>query len=85
MGPAGSLGAIARSLGQLATLLERWDDADRHFQDALDLNEKMGHRPALAQTRMNYGDMLVRRDGLAIARRPFPCCNKRWTRRRRWG
>ncbi len=62
MGPAGSLGAITRSLGQLATLLERWDEAERHFQDGLELNEKMGHRPALAQTRVNYGDMLIRRD-----------------------
>jgi hypothetical protein len=57
-----SMGAMARSLGQLATVLERWGDAERHFQDALDLNGKMGHRPALAQTCVNYGDMLLRRD-----------------------
>lgn len=55
-------GAIARSLGQLATLLERWDDADHHFRAALDMNDKMRHRPALAQTHMNYADMLLRRD-----------------------
>ncbi len=61
IGLAVSLGAIAGYLGQMATLLERWDDAERHFQDALDLNEKMGHRPALAQTRLNCGEMLLRR------------------------
>ncbi|HEY5639576.1 MAG TPA: tetratricopeptide repeat protein, partial [Dehalococcoidia bacterium] len=58
-----SLGAIGRSLGQLATVLGRWDDAERHFDDALDLNRKMDHRPALAQTRLNYGEMLLRRVG----------------------
>ena len=62
VGVGGSFGAIARSLGQLATLVERWEDAERHFRDALDLNEKMGHRPALSQSCMNYGDMLIQRD-----------------------
>ncbi len=62
-GTGASGGAMARSLGQLATTLERWDDAERHFDYALDLNGTMGHRPALAQTRMNHGQMLLRRDG----------------------
>jgi class 3 adenylate cyclase len=62
IGVAGSFGAVARYLGQMATLLERWDAAERQFQDALGLNEKMEHRPALALTRLSYGDMLVRRD-----------------------
>ena len=72
MGPAGSLGAIARSLGQLATQLERWDDAERHFQDGLELNEKMGHRPALVQTRANYGEMLIRRDAPGDREKALP-------------
>jgi class 3 adenylate cyclase/tetratricopeptide (TPR) repeat protein len=57
-----SIGAFARSLGQLATVLERWEEAERHFEDALNLNEKMVHRPALAFTRRDYGDMLLRRN-----------------------
>jgi len=57
-----SAGAIAHSLGQLATLLERWDNAERHFNEALGMNERMGHRPAIAQTRRDYGDMLLRRN-----------------------
>jgi tetratricopeptide (TPR) repeat protein len=56
------LGAITRHLGQLATVLERWEDAQRHFDDALALNERMGHRPALAFTRRDYGNMLLQRD-----------------------
>jgi len=61
VGVALSLGSVARSLGQMAAVLERWDDADGHFIDALALNEGMDHRPALAWTRLSYGDMLLRR------------------------
>ncbi|MGB2694066.1 MAG: AAA family ATPase [Dehalococcoidia bacterium] len=61
-GNSASGGAIARNVGQLATVIGRWDDAERHFEAALDLNEKMGHLPALAFTRRDYGDMLLRRD-----------------------
>jgi class 3 adenylate cyclase/tetratricopeptide (TPR) repeat protein len=62
------VGAMSRSLGQLAAVIERWDDAQGHFQAALDLNEKIGHRPALAFTRLNYGDMLLRRASTSSAR-----------------
>jgi hypothetical protein len=52
---------MSRSLGQLATVMQRWVDAEGHFEAALELNEKIGHRPALAFTHLNYGDMLLRR------------------------
>ncbi len=57
-----SNGAVAGYLGILATLLQRWDDAERHFEYGMALNEKMGHRPALAYNRLHYGDMLLRRN-----------------------
>lgn len=58
---ASSNGAVAWYLGILAALLQRWDDAERHFEYGMTLNEKMGHRPALAYNRLHYGDMLLRR------------------------
>jgi tetratricopeptide (TPR) repeat protein len=58
-----SVGSASRSLGLLATVLERWDDAERHFEDAIEMNERMGFRPWTAMTRLNYATMLLRRNG----------------------
>jgi len=58
-----SAGSVSRSLAQLATVLERWEDAERHFDDAIAMNTRMGFRPWVATTQLNYGDMLLRRDG----------------------
>jgi tetratricopeptide (TPR) repeat protein len=44
-------GAAARNLGVLATILGRWTEAARHFEQALDLNRRMGARPWVARTR----------------------------------
>jgi tetratricopeptide (TPR) repeat protein len=59
------LGSFSRSLGQLAALLERWDDAERHFQDAIEMNTRMGFHPWVALTQLNYAQMLLARDGPA--------------------
>ena len=69
--PYGSLNAVAvpelaldsssRPLGMLATLLGRFDDAARHFEEALRMNERMGARPGLAHTQEDYARMLLRR------------------------
>src|SRR5262249_52306028 len=58
-----SVGPISRSLGILAATTERWDDAERHFKDSLQLNERIGARPWLARTRDDYGRMLLERGG----------------------
>jgi tetratricopeptide (TPR) repeat protein len=52
-------GAFGRYLGALATILERWDDAARHFEDALAMNSRMNARPWLAHTQEQYASMLV--------------------------
>jgi tetratricopeptide (TPR) repeat protein len=39
----------------------RWDDAQRHFEDALRSNEEVRDKPWLAQTRAQYAKMLVQR------------------------
>jgi tetratricopeptide (TPR) repeat protein len=56
-------GALSRYLGALATVLERWDDAERHFEDALAMNARMDARPFLAHTQQQYASMLLTRDG----------------------
>lgn len=60
-GDAESYGPVVGFLGQLATVLGRWSDAEQHFQAAIELDERMGHRPDLARTQLNYADMLLQR------------------------
>ena len=55
------LGAAARLLGMLAATLERWDDAERHFERALAINAASGGRPWLAQSQSEYAAMLLER------------------------
>ncbi len=54
-------GALSRYLGSLATTLKRWDDAARHFEDALAMNARMDARPWLAHTQHQYATMLLAR------------------------
>ncbi|HXN84597.1 MAG TPA: hypothetical protein VN867_00940, partial [Candidatus Binataceae bacterium] len=58
---AACYGALARYLGALATTLERWDDAVRHFEDAMTMNARMEARPWLAHTQEQYAAMLIAR------------------------
>jgi tetratricopeptide (TPR) repeat protein len=55
-------GAVSRHLGALAAILERWEDAERHFNHALSMNAKLGARPFLAHTQHQYAVMLLSRD-----------------------
>jgi DNA-binding CsgD family transcriptional regulator len=62
VGPtAVSYGAAARYLGMLAATMSRWEDAQRHFEDALAMNVRMGARPWLAHTQYQYAIMLLAR------------------------
>ena len=67
--PEISTGSVARYLGLLATTQELWDDAGRHFETALEMNEQICARPWLARTQYDYGAMLLRRDDLADRKR----------------
>jgi tetratricopeptide (TPR) repeat protein len=55
------LGSSSRPLALLASALGRHDDAVRHFETALTMNERMGARPFLARTQVEYGEMLLGR------------------------
>ena len=50
--PELALDSASRPLGILATLLGRFEDAARHFRQALRMNERMGGRPWVAHTRL---------------------------------
>jgi tetratricopeptide (TPR) repeat protein len=56
-----SFGSVDRALGMLATTLGQWDDAEAHFQAALDLNARLGALPWLARTQLGYAAMLLGR------------------------
>jgi tetratricopeptide (TPR) repeat protein len=55
------LGATSRFLGQLATVLGRWDDAARHFEHALELNARMSAPTWLAHTQYHFSRLLTLR------------------------
>jgi uncharacterized protein HemY len=55
-------GAMSRYLGALATTLERWDEAEQHFEDALAMNARMEAWPWLAHTQYQYATILLSRD-----------------------
>jgi tetratricopeptide (TPR) repeat protein len=59
----GSQGAIDRYLGLLSATMGRLDDAERHLQDAIDMNERMGAKPWTAHCRSDLADVLLSRDG----------------------
>jgi tetratricopeptide (TPR) repeat protein len=59
----GIRGSISHYLGLLAAASERLSDAEQHFEDALNSNERMGLIPWLARTRHEYARMLLARDG----------------------
>ncbi len=64
-----SLGATDRLLGSLATLLQQWDVAQRHFEAALAIDSRTGWRVWLAHTRYRYALMLQRRAATGDANR----------------
>jgi tetratricopeptide (TPR) repeat protein len=57
-----SQGSYGQFCGMLAACLGRWDDAERHFTDALAMNERFGARPAIVRTRRAWASMLLDRN-----------------------
>ncbi|NRA01327.1 MAG: AAA family ATPase [Myxococcales bacterium] len=55
------LQAASHYLGGLASVLGRFDDAERHFTKAIELNSRMQARGFLAYNRLHYARMLLAR------------------------
>jgi class 3 adenylate cyclase/tetratricopeptide (TPR) repeat protein len=54
-------GPISHYLGVLATVLERYDDAESHFADATELNDRLQAPFHLARTQLEWARMLLER------------------------
>jgi len=55
-------GSVSRPLGLLATVLSRYDEAERHFENAPEMNARIRARIWVAHTEHDYARMLVARD-----------------------
>jgi hypothetical protein len=64
-----SFGALDFQLGWLATLLERWDEADRYFRNARALNERIDARAYLGHILSGHAAMLLLRGAAGDATR----------------
>jgi DNA-binding SARP family transcriptional activator len=56
-----AVGAVARPLGVLATTTGRFDDAEAHFQAAIEMERRMGARPGVAHAQHGLAAMLLAR------------------------
>ena len=55
-------GSMGRFTAMLAATMERWDDAERHFEAALEMNIRMDAVRATVWTQCNFAQMLLARD-----------------------
>jgi class 3 adenylate cyclase/tetratricopeptide (TPR) repeat protein len=55
-------GAISRYLGLLSSVMGNWTAAERHFEAALDIDERLKAWPWLAHTKHEFALMLLARD-----------------------
>jgi DNA polymerase III delta prime subunit len=62
-------GPVALRLATLAALLERWDDAERHFEAALARCDLLGARAVRARVLLDYGRALLARSRQGDAER----------------
>ena len=61
IGQAVWIGPVAYDLGRLAALLERYDDADAHFAEAVELHHRIGARGMLAHSHLAWARALLGR------------------------
>jgi eukaryotic-like serine/threonine-protein kinase len=55
----GVRGSVSRYLALLAAAMRCWDEARDHFEHALEMNDRMGLRPWLANTQHDYARLLL--------------------------
>jgi len=56
-------GTVDHYLGLVAATASRFDEAEKHFEDAVALEERMGAEPWIAQTQHFYAKMCLQRAG----------------------
>jgi tetratricopeptide (TPR) repeat protein len=70
------VGSVSRQLGLLAAVMLRWEEAERHFEDALEMHARLGARPFLARTRYEYARMLLARGAPAYREKALGLLNQ---------
>lgn len=60
---ANCIGSVSLYLGQLATVMQRWDDAEAHFRRAVTCDEQRRNRPFIVYAKLAWAEMLLERDG----------------------
>jgi tetratricopeptide (TPR) repeat protein len=70
------LGSVAQHVGRLATQLDLHDDAEAHFETALEMNSRMGARPWFAHTQTDYAHLLLKRAAPADGTRALVLLNE---------
>jgi tetratricopeptide (TPR) repeat protein len=69
-------GALSRYLGALATVMGRWDEAAKHFEDAMAMNARMEAWPWLAHNDTSMPTCSSHGANPVTPRTPL-CCSKR--------
>jgi DNA-binding CsgD family transcriptional regulator len=65
-GHTACLGSASRYLGLLAATMSCWEEAEAHFQDALEMHIRLGAKPCLAHTQHEYARMLLARRSAGV-------------------
>jgi hypothetical protein len=55
------IGPATQDLGLLATVLGRYDEAEEHFADAVERQDRIGARGTVVHSRLEWARMLLRR------------------------
>jgi len=71
-----SLGSVARVLGGLAAVIGRPGDAVAHYEAAVEMHTRMGARPLLAETLVDYAQFLWARGGEDATARVLELANQ---------
>ncbi len=66
-------GAVARHLGLLAATLSLWEEAEKHFEDALAMNTRMEQDPGWPTHKVNTLPCCWRAVGRVTGLMPHPC------------
>ncbi|MEJ2351920.1 MAG: BTAD domain-containing putative transcriptional regulator [Anaerolineales bacterium] len=61
-GATACLGAVARYLGILAAAMSDWAAAEQHFQEAIELDTRIGAWPWLGHSQYEYAAMMLNRE-----------------------
>ena len=70
-----SRGSTDRLLGSLAGILQRFQEAEAHFEAALEMHHRMGARPWTAHTQHDFARMLLARNEVRDRDRAFELAN----------